>query len=200
MRRTCLALACVLLASTLLVGITASAPYDPWCDLDEDGRISIFDVVQIAASYGTLGDPGKNVTVTNWPSPAPYCEAQVQYMNVSWLGYDAYDLLPVTCGGFSRLYVYATVDSAVTGTYSFNVSLYAVQWNPGGLPSYYEYRAGDFLWFSGEISGSSISVPVQLVGDGITVKASQCILYFYLESDVPSGWINLRVTPYLRNE
>jgi hypothetical protein len=180
------------------VGLTASAPYDPWYDLDEDGRISIFDVVKMASSYGTTGDPGKNVNVTNWPSSC--FEAQVQYMNVSWLGYDGYDLLAVNCGGFSRLYVYATVDSAVIGDYSFNVSLYAVQWNPGGVPSYYEYRAGDFLWFTGEISGSSKSVPVVLVGEAITVKASQCILYFYVQSDVPSGWINLRVTPYLRNE
>jgi hypothetical protein len=199
MKKAFLALVCGLLASTLLVGLTASAPYDPWCDLDEDGRISIFDVVQIAAVYGTLGDPGKNVTVTNWPSSAPF-EAAVEYLNASWVSYDAHDLLVVDCSGFSRLYVYATVDTVMAGEYNFNVSVYAVQWNPGGLPSYYEYRAGDFLWVSGTISGSSVSASVQPAGEAITVKSELCVLYFYTEADVPSGWINLRVTPYLRNE
>jgi hypothetical protein len=200
MRRIYLTVIAVLLAPSLLVGLTASATYDPWCDLDEDGKVSIFDVVQIAASYGTTGDPSKNVTVTNWPSPAPYYEAQVQYLNVSWVNYDAHDLLVVTCGGFSQLYLYATVDVVMSGTYSFNVSVYAIQWNPGGLPSYYEYRAGDFLWVTGDVTGGSVFAPVQLVGEPITVKSALCILYFYTEADVPSGWINLCITPYLRNE
>jgi hypothetical protein len=197
MRKAFLALACVLLAPMFLVGITASAPYDPWADLDVDGDIDIFDIVKMATSYGTTGDPGKNVSVTNWPSPF---EAAVQDLNMSWADYDGYDLLVVACGGFSQLYVYATVDSAVIGDYTFNVSLYAVQWNPGGLPSYYEYRAGDFLWFSGEIAGSSKAAPVVLVGEPIIVKSALCVLCFYVEASMPSGWINLRVTPYLRNE
>lgn len=67
MRKTVLALACVLLAPVFLVGITASAPYEPWYDLDENGKIDIFDVVRIAGTYGTTGDPGKNVNVTNFP-------------------------------------------------------------------------------------------------------------------------------------
>ncbi|MGB9134190.1 MAG: hypothetical protein WCC63_01165 [Candidatus Bathyarchaeia archaeon] len=62
-----LILATVLLFTPLLVGVTASAPYNPWYDLDENGEIDIFDVVRIAGTYGTTGDPGKNVSVTNWP-------------------------------------------------------------------------------------------------------------------------------------
>ena len=62
-----LVVASVLLVTPLLVGLTASAPYDPWYDLDENGKIDIFDVVRIAGTYGTTGDSGKNVTVTNWP-------------------------------------------------------------------------------------------------------------------------------------
>jgi hypothetical protein len=63
-----LAAASVLLLTPFLIGLTASAPYDPWYDLDENGKIDIFDVVRIAGTYGTTGDPGKNVTVTNWPT------------------------------------------------------------------------------------------------------------------------------------
>jgi hypothetical protein len=41
----------------LLVGITSSASYDPWCDLDDDGDIDIFDIVKMAGAYGTTGTP-----------------------------------------------------------------------------------------------------------------------------------------------
>jgi len=42
--------------------------YNPWADYNEDGLIDIFDLVPGAASFGTEGDPTKNVNVTNWPS------------------------------------------------------------------------------------------------------------------------------------
>lgn len=46
----------ILLASCLLVGVTASE-YDPWYDMDDDGDIDIFDIVKIAGMYGTSGEP-----------------------------------------------------------------------------------------------------------------------------------------------
>ena len=58
-----LALAAALLLTPFLVGLTASAPYNPWNDLDDDGDIDIFDIVKISGTYGTTGDPGKNVTI-----------------------------------------------------------------------------------------------------------------------------------------
>ena len=57
-------LSVALIASFLLVGVTASE-YDPWCDLDDNGEIDIFDVVNVAVKYATTGDATKNVTVTN---------------------------------------------------------------------------------------------------------------------------------------
>lgn len=50
-------LAASLSFSILLVGITSSASYDPWCDLDDDGDIDIFDIVKLASAYGTSGTP-----------------------------------------------------------------------------------------------------------------------------------------------
>ena len=87
------------------------------------------------------------------------------------------------------------------GAYNVTVSMYRISWAPGGLPSYYEYTPG-YLNFTADINGSGKSVPVQNVDDShaITVKASSCFLYFHIESNVPSGWIYLYVTPYLRNE
>ncbi|MEM4713380.1 MAG: hypothetical protein QXQ61_02395 [Candidatus Bathyarchaeia archaeon] len=42
--------------------------YDPWLDSNEDGRIDMLDMYYTALSYGTTGDPTKNVNVTNWPA------------------------------------------------------------------------------------------------------------------------------------
>jgi hypothetical protein len=41
--------------------------YDPWLDINDDGKIDIYDVAVTAQAFGTYGDPTKNVTVTNWP-------------------------------------------------------------------------------------------------------------------------------------
>lgn len=48
----------LLLSSTFFVGVTAQVnPYDPWVDINDDGEIDIFDIVQIAGAYGTTGTP-----------------------------------------------------------------------------------------------------------------------------------------------
>ncbi len=59
-------IAIVLLSSPFVIQLTSSAPYDPWADLDGDGDVDIFDVVDIAGRYDTKGDSTRNVNVTNW--------------------------------------------------------------------------------------------------------------------------------------
>ena len=51
-------LAAVLLASTLRISATTSAvEYNPWYDLDGDGKITIYDVVKVTGIYGSSGEP-----------------------------------------------------------------------------------------------------------------------------------------------
>lgn len=45
-----------------------AAQYDPWLDVNDDGKIDGKDIALPALIYGTAGDPTKNVNVTNWPS------------------------------------------------------------------------------------------------------------------------------------
>jgi len=40
--------------------------YDPWIDINDDGKIDMKDVRSVAISFGTTGDPTRNVNVTNW--------------------------------------------------------------------------------------------------------------------------------------
>lgn len=41
--------------------------YSPWKDINEDGVIDIYDFVHLANSYGSAGDPTKNVNIANFP-------------------------------------------------------------------------------------------------------------------------------------
>jgi hypothetical protein len=45
-----------------------SGQYDPWLDINDDGRINMDEIVASTTAFGATGDPTKNVTVTNWPS------------------------------------------------------------------------------------------------------------------------------------
>jgi hypothetical protein len=45
------------LTATLLVGVTSSADYDPWCDINDDGLIDIVDLVNLAIRFGGEGTP-----------------------------------------------------------------------------------------------------------------------------------------------
>jgi hypothetical protein len=52
-------------------GSQSTKQYDPWLDYNDDGKISLADLVSLAQSYGTTGNPTKNVNVTNWPQDRP---------------------------------------------------------------------------------------------------------------------------------
>jgi len=57
MKRIAVTLAVVLVTMFMFVGVTSSTPYDPWYDFDDDGDIDIYDIVDIAGRYGTVGIP-----------------------------------------------------------------------------------------------------------------------------------------------
>jgi hypothetical protein len=65
-------LATFFLSATLFIVLpTKSSPsagpeYDPWADINDDGRINMYDIGYTAQRFGTSGDPTKNVTVINW--------------------------------------------------------------------------------------------------------------------------------------
>jgi hypothetical protein len=47
-------------------GSQSTKQYDPWLDYNDDGKISLADLVSLAQSYGTTGNPTKNVSVSNY--------------------------------------------------------------------------------------------------------------------------------------
>ena len=44
----------------------SASDYDPWNDINDDGKIDIKDVASTAIKFGTSGDPAKNVTIVGY--------------------------------------------------------------------------------------------------------------------------------------
>jgi len=56
----------------IVIPTRSSGPYDPWVDYNDDGKISLEDITATLDSFGSTGDPTKNVNITNWPTlPEP---------------------------------------------------------------------------------------------------------------------------------
>jgi len=66
--------------------------YDPWKDITDDGYIGIDDIVSVAENFGALGDPTKNVNVTNWPLD--------EYGNLR-IGTSTYSSTVIVCEGYT---------------------------------------------------------------------------------------------------
>ena len=47
--------------------------YDPWADIDDSGRIDMYDIGYTARLFASEGDPTKDVNVTNWPTSKEVC-------------------------------------------------------------------------------------------------------------------------------
>ena len=47
-------------------GSQASKQYDPWMDINDDGRIDMRDITQLCINFMATGDPTKNVTVSGY--------------------------------------------------------------------------------------------------------------------------------------
>jgi len=56
MRKTTVTFVALLVASMFLIQVTAN-DYNPWLDTNDNGKIDIFDVVDVASRYGTTGTP-----------------------------------------------------------------------------------------------------------------------------------------------
>ena len=105
----------ILLSSLFYVGITSSqGVYDPYADYDADGDIDIYDVVPVASSYGTIGDPTRNVTVTNWPTE-PEPKTIVACENYTIIGELGTVLLPFIVDIEGYRYVSIFVSFVMTG-------------------------------------------------------------------------------------
>jgi len=97
-----LATFCLTLTLFGIIPTRSAGTYDPWVDTNEDGKIDGKDIAAAAKAFGTLGDPTKNVNVTNWPADAQgnFKEKAASYVDLVWC--------PEIVPGENVSYTYAT--------------------------------------------------------------------------------------------
>jgi len=112
-----LALSVIVLASafTSMSGSQTSKSYDPWLDYNDDGKISLSDLVMLAQAYGTTGNPAKNVNVTNWPENITVVNTikwEEKLFNFTIPpGYGIIGYMPLTnVSGYSRLSIFVRAE------------------------------------------------------------------------------------------
>src|SRR5271157_5301558 len=112
----------------------AQSPYNPFLDYNHDDKINLQDLVTLANSYGTKGDPTENVNVTNWPTNLSNESSyliQTLTLNCTFLGFDSDELTysgsaetpTIYVGGFSRMWIYL-IPPNVTDTTQYAVNNY----------------------------------------------------------------------------
>ncbi len=57
--------------------------YDPWCDINDDGKINIYDVVKVCARYGAKGTPIIKASITNDTGWLDITDKAGQYFNIT---------------------------------------------------------------------------------------------------------------------
>jgi len=207
-----LATFCLTLTLFGIIPTRSAGTYDPWVDTNEDGKIDGKDIAAAAKAFGTLGDPTKNVNVTNFPSE-PQWNTQVKnnnglHYNMSWNNYGGATLISgeerlFYCGGYSRVCIFVNVLNIthyndLDFTY---LNLLSVAWHFGQTSDSigsFSYVRESFAvqgvpqhWSHSWSVGSS---PLEVRGPYVEPHV------FIENSTVQSGWALIDFAVYLRNE
>lgn len=59
-----LATFCLTAAFFAIMPVSSLGTYDPWLDINDDGKIDLKDYYTVGKAYGTYGNPAKNVIMT----------------------------------------------------------------------------------------------------------------------------------------
>ena len=112
------------LAVTLYPQVTGVGEYDPWSDINSDGKMRVDDILDVALRFGSNGDPTRNVTVVNWPNSS---EVTVWYNDHiapnSFLSTDH-----ISASGFGQLHVIVTAWNLAPGE-TLSVEIHSTLWN-----------------------------------------------------------------------
>jgi hypothetical protein len=109
----------------LMVVRSATSPYDPWADTDDNGFIDIKDILYTALQYGATGDPTKPVIVQGYNWSAGSCAFNVPSesggnLNIITAGYKQITL------GFKSLNYFDVTTGFLLGSYYAYLNNFAV--------------------------------------------------------------------------
>lgn len=150
-----------------------------------------------------------NQNLSNAPKPNPTYNVVSTTQNFSWTnpntGFGFYN---INCSGFSRMFVYATIDEMNPPTGSTtNFWLVQIVWHL--YPNSFQQ---EFTWYLQDVAPNTLNIPVYPTDhfDGtdkrsqggvlFTTSGQYADLYFAFNSTASVGWAMLTCSIYLRNE
>lgn len=106
--------------------------------------------------------------------------------------------------GYDKMFLYASVGSAMNDTYNVTISLSYIAWATNWLTGEHrwQYAGPEFLSIPIRVNGRTAQTDYQYINDGcsISIKAPYFGLYFEVtNSTIPYGWADISVTAYLTN-
>lgn len=113
------------LAVALYPKVASVGEYDPWSDINSDGKMRVDDILDVALRFGADGDPTRNVTVVNWPNSSDVSVWWNQYLTTS----DSISSAGHFAEGFGQLHVLMRGASLTSGEV-IRFVIYAKLWNP----------------------------------------------------------------------
>jgi hypothetical protein len=184
-------------------GSQTTVQYDPWADINDDGKIDIKDIAYSSRLFGTLGDPTKNVNVTNWPTQQaePSWIIITKQLNMS-LEYKNLGSGLLYAKGYSRMFIHIMITNAsFVGYHPTTIWLNQIIW----ITSVDPFRAtseGLSKNICNLTINSAIECPKYYSNSApkFEVRAPMLGLQFLCESDLNSGWVTFTIDIYLRNE
>jgi hypothetical protein len=201
----CLILTLFTILPTHSSSSTAALEYDPWIDVNGDGKIDITDVAMTSGSFGTYGDSTRNVNVTNFPSQQPepsWKVISVEELNISLTYGNIGTATNIYVGGYSRMFIHMKITNAsFIGYHPTVIWLNQMIWTTSTYP---------YMFSSEMLSRNTLNLTITSViecpmyywfgAPEFKVKAPMFGVTFLCDSDLTSGWITFQVDIYLRNE
>jgi hypothetical protein len=182
----------------------SSGQYDPWLDINDDGRINMDEIVAATTAFGSTGDPTKNVNVTN--PKAMTIQEDLNLSISSGLAWTS-SIDPFATAGYDRMFVSAAVIdiSNYSSSIGIIVSLVGVNWYWGLAKGKYLITTIYPYDYSRQVNinipaGFASYIPVSCDESGeFPVEAGQCSLSFNGTSShtLQYGWVMIRVWIYL---
>jgi hypothetical protein len=148
---------------------STTGKYDPWTDLNDDGTVDIYDAISLANTFGTSGDPTKNVNVANWPvmmetKPATQSLRYV-YVNPDFNVISVYELLPpIETKGYRRIYFSLRGNCNFTIGWRTQGAFNSSQWWWGQIDYFEEFenwtqQTGlSYIWREFDVKGETMVV------------------------------------------
>jgi hypothetical protein len=198
---------------TILPTKSATNPYDPWLDTNDDGLINMRDIQAAILSFGTSGSTTKDVNVTNWPQRSKV--GLKESFNISWAtdGFGITTNNYVSTEGFSRMYIVIIITNvSIVANWNPNVTavwLSSTSWRDDSAPVDHRYYTRN-QFDNDTVSPTSIRFSrwqgIALQSNNIEVTEVKgpyvCLSYGFsgLFNIAPTGWMTLEFYYYFRNE